>query len=110
MKKTSKKVPVSTLRSKALKKLGWKVKGVKTGHECCVMRCTRATSSSRVIWCAMHRAEIRKLQVKLNGEAHLKRKADGVAGHHLTYKGKPTPWAKENPKAAKKLGAERAAA
>lgn len=58
------------------------------------------TKKAGLRWCASHKKQIRKVQLKLNNVTWRKRIEEGKAGHHLSYRGKPTAFTAEHQKKA----------
>lgn len=67
---------------------------------CRVYGCSKKASSGKGRWCAPHKKEIRKAQLKANNVIWRKRVKAGTAGHHVVYsvekKLRPTEWAVKN--------------
>jgi hypothetical protein len=85
------------------------VEGAKRGT-CAFKGCGKKAISTRSRWCAPHRKEVRREQLRLNNVTWNKRKAKGEAKHRLWYDNRPTDYALASParlaeakKLAKKL-------
>lgn len=81
---------------------GFKVKvdkAIKPGL-CQLHGCSAKAATKRAKWCREHKKTIRKAQLAANNVVWRKRVSEGTAGHHVAYRGKPTWWAVEKPKAA----------
>jgi hypothetical protein len=85
------------------------VEGAKRGT-CAFKACGKKATSTRARWCAPHRKEVRREQLRLNNVTWNKRKAKGEAKHRLWYDNRPTDYALASPtrlaeakKLAKKL-------
>jgi hypothetical protein len=69
----------------------------------CQLNGCKTKVTARAKWCATHKKEIRKAQLKANNEVWRKRVKDGIAGHHVVYKNRPTIWAAQNKQHATKF-------
>lgn len=69
----------------------FKVKPVAEPGICRLVGCK--TKTAGVKWCATHKKQIRKAQLKANNPVWRKRIKAGTAKHHVVYSDRPTAWA-----------------
>ena len=71
--------------------------------QCNMKGCSRKTVTPRAKWCAPHKKEVRKAQLKANNVVWRKAVKEGRAGHHVVYDGQATVFTLQNKNQAEKI-------